>query len=165
MEDYGKRWEALAAIIKADILEHGWNQKMQCFTQAYNGTNYDAANLLIEHYGFVGASDPCYISTVKQTYEHLCENGVMYRYRNEDDFGVPKSSFIVCTFWMIKSLYRIGEKTLAKDMFDNILTHGNHLGLFSEDLDIASKRLLGNFPQAYSHLALIDVALTLNGIE
>ncbi|HRZ40176.1 MAG TPA: glycoside hydrolase family 15 protein, partial [Candidatus Omnitrophota bacterium] len=165
METYVTRWASIAKTIKADILKHGWNERMQCFTQAYDGTNYDAANLLMEHYGFIEAADPRYVSTVKQTYEHLCENGMMYRYRNNDDFGIPQSSFIICTFWMIKSLYRIGEKGLAKTLFDNMLKHANHLGLFSEDMDISSKRLLGNFPQAYSHLALIDVALSFNGID
>jgi GH15 family glucan-1,4-alpha-glucosidase len=161
-DDYAKEWNQLAETIKADILLYGWNEEMGTFTQAYNGTNYDAANLLIEHYGFLDASDPCYVSTVKKTYEGLCKNGLMYRYLNKDDFGVPQSSFIICTFWMIKSLYRIGEKDLARSMFDDILRHSNHLGLFSEDMDVRTKRLLGNFPQGYSHLALIDVALTLN---
>jgi len=92
----------------------------------------------------------------------LCQDGFMFRYRNEDDFGKPTTSFFICTFWMIKSLYRIGEKQRAIDMFENVLKHSNHLDLFSEGIDLASKRLLGNFPQAYSHLALIDVAMVLN---
>ena len=87
----------------------------------------------------------------------------MYRYKKPDDFGVPKSSFIVCTFWMIKSLYRIGDKKLAVEMFERLLGLSNHLGLFSEDMDFKSKRLLGNFPQGYSHLAMIDAAMTITG--
>jgi GH15 family glucan-1,4-alpha-glucosidase len=86
----------------------------------------------------------------------------MYRYRDPDDFGKPKSSFIVCTFWMIKSLYQIGEQEKATELFENVLSHANHLGLFSEDMDFKTKRLLGNFPQGYSHIALIDAALTLS---
>ena len=87
----------------------------------------------------------------------------MYRYRNHDDFGCPSSSFTVCSFWMIKSLYLIGRKDEAVEMFDRLLAYSNHLGLFSEDIDFDSKRLMGNFPQAYSHLALIDTAMTLSG--
>ena len=78
------------------------------------------------------------------------------------DFGLPSSSFTVCSFWYINSLYKIGEKEKSKKYFEKILKYSNHLGLYSEDLDFKSKRLLGNFPQAYSHLALIDCALNFN---
>jgi GH15 family glucan-1,4-alpha-glucosidase len=115
----------------------------------------------METYGFISADDPHYIATVERTYEQLCEDGLMFRYRSRDDFGCPTSSFTVCTFWMIKSLFRIGREKLARDMFENVLSHANHVGLLSEDIDIQTKRLLGNFPQGYSHLALIDTAMTL----
>jgi GH15 family glucan-1,4-alpha-glucosidase len=87
----------------------------------------------------------------------------MYRYRNKDDFGLPTSSFTICTFWLIKSLYKIGEQKEAYTLFDQLLSYSNHVGLFSEDIDFKSKRLLGNFPQAYSHLALIETAILLSG--
>lgn len=109
------------------------------------------------------AYDPRYVCTVNRTYEELCENGLMYRYRNEDDFGKPKTSFTVCSFWMVTSLFRTGRQDEARAMFDDLLAHANHLGLFSEDMDFKTKRLLGNFPQGYSHLALIDAAITLAG--
>jgi GH15 family glucan-1,4-alpha-glucosidase len=86
----------------------------------------------------------------------------MYRYRTPDDFGVPESSFTICTFWMIKSLYLIGRHEQAVELFERLLAYSNHVGLFSEDIDFSSKRLLGNFPQGYSHIALIDTALTLS---
>ena len=86
----------------------------------------------------------------------------MYRYKNKDDFGLPSSSFTVCTFWFINSLIKIGEVKKAKEYYEKLLSYSNHLGLFSEDIDFESKRLLGNFPQAYSHLALIDTALSFN---
>jgi GH15 family glucan-1,4-alpha-glucosidase len=101
------------------------------------------------------------VSTVQLTKEKLSKDGLMYRYLNEDDFGKPRSSFTVCTFWLIKALYNIGEEKQAEEMFQNVLSCGNHLGLLSEDIDFETRRLLGNFPQAYSHLALIDAALTL----
>ncbi len=161
-DDYAEEWKKHGHIIKDDILKNGWNEHLGYFSQMYHGSNCDASNLLMEHYGFIEATDPRYVSTVRKTYEHLCKDGLMFRYINEDDFGKPTTSFLICTFWMIKSLYRIGEKQLAVKMFEDILSNGNHLGLFSEGMDIHNKRLLGNFPQAYSHLALIDVAIMLN---
>ena len=83
----------------------------------------------------------------------------MYRYTNIDDFGRPSSAFTICTFWLIRALYVIGEKEEARSLFDEILQYSNHLGLFSEDIDFETKEQLGNFPQAYSHLALINTAL------
>ena len=154
-------WTKIREAIKADILENGWNPELQTFTQSYGSDDMDAANLLMANYGFIVPNDPRYVMTVRKTMEVLCKDGLMYRYRCCDDFGLPSSSFTVCTFWMIKSLYLIGEKATATAMFHDILKYGNHLGLYSEDIDFATKRLLGNFPQAYSHLALIDTALTL----
>jgi GH15 family glucan-1,4-alpha-glucosidase len=99
------------------------------------------------------------VSTVQATERELCHNGLLFRYKNKDDFGTPSSSFTICTFWFINSLYKIGEKEKAMKMFDQLLSYSNHLGLFSEDIDFETKRLLGNFPQAYSHLALIETAV------
>jgi GH15 family glucan-1,4-alpha-glucosidase len=118
----------------------------------------------MENYGFIEARDPKYVSTVLAIEKELSYDGLMYRYKNEDDFGLPSSSFTICTFWFINSLYKIGEKHKAKKMFDQLLTYSNHLGLFSEDIDFKTKRLLGNFPQAYSHLALIETAINLSEI-
>ena len=116
----------------------------------------------MEYYGFIDGKDPKYVKTVKAIEKELMHEGLLYRYKNEDDFGLPSSSFTVCTFWFINSLYKIGEEDNAKALFDKLLGYSNHLGLFSEDIDFNSKRLLGNFPQAYSHLALIDNALNFN---
>lgn len=148
--------------IKSDILKKGRDSKTNALTQFYGGSSMDAANLLAQQYGFLSSKDPVYIDTVLHTYEKLSKDGLMYRYNSPDDFGRPKSSFTVCTFWMIKSLYLIGKEEQAIEMFEQVLRYSNHLGLFSEDLDFKSKRLLGNFPQGYSHIALIDAALTLS---
>jgi GH15 family glucan-1,4-alpha-glucosidase len=148
--------------IRADILEKGCDPDKEILTQFYGGTSMDAANLLAEQYGFLSYKDPVYINTVLKTLEELSRDGLMYRYKTSDDFGVPRSSFTVCTFWMIKSLYLIGRREQAVEMFESILEHSNHIGLFSEDMDFTSKRLLGNFPQGYSHIALIDTALTIS---
>lgn len=163
-DDYVVAWDKLARTIKKDIMKNGWHPELVAFTKSYGEPFLDDANLLMEHYGFISADDPLYIRTVKLTQERLCRNGLMYRYRTEDDFGIPKSSFTVCSFWLIKSLYKIGEKDEAEKMFQTLLTYSNHLGLFSEDIDFETKRLPGNFPQGYSHLALIDTALILDGL-
>ncbi|TBW28965.1 glycoside hydrolase family 15 protein [Gramella sp. KN1008] len=152
------RWKALREEIYEDIYKNGWNEEKQAYTQYYGSKDLDASTLLMQPYGFIEADDPRFISTVKATEEELCEDGLMYRYKNSDDFGKPTSSFTICTFWLIDSLYKIGEKKKAKKMFDQLLSYSNHLGLFSEDIDFKTKRLLGNFPQAYSHLALIETA-------
>jgi GH15 family glucan-1,4-alpha-glucosidase len=163
--DYVDTWSELATVIRDDVLEKGWNDSVGAFTQSYEDSHLDAANLLLEHYGFIDPDDPRYVSTVERTYNELCRDGLMFRYKNEDDFGEPKSSFTVCSFWMIKSLYRVGRHEDAERMFEQLLACGNHLGLFSEDIDFTTKELLGNFPQGYSHLALIDTAMTLLGLE
>ena len=159
------KWINLREEIKKDILEKAWNPSVEAYTQFYGSDALDASVLLMEQYGFIDALDERYIKTVKATEKELSYEGLLFRYKNEDDFGTPTSSFTVCTFWFINSLYKIGEVDKAKVMFDQLLSYSNHLGLFSEDLDFKTKRLLGNFPQAYSHLALIDVALTFNKIK
>ena len=154
-----QKWKKLRQEIHDDIYQHAWNEEMQAYTQSYGSKDLDASTLLMENYGFIKAKDPRYVSTVKATEKELCYNGLLYRYKNQDDFGLPSSSFTICTFWFINSLYKIGEREKAMKMFDQLLSYSNHLGLFSEDLDFETKRLLGNFPQAYSHLALIETAM------
>ena len=157
-----KKWILLRDNIKKDILSKGWNKNKRAFTQSYNSSDLDASVLLMEPYGFISANDPKYINTVHAIEKELSNDGLLYRYKNEDDFGLPSSSFTVCTFWFIDALNKIGEREKAKKLFDKLLSYSNHLGLFSEDLDFKTKELLGNFPQAYSHLALIETAMNLN---
>ncbi|MBN2214576.1 MAG: glycoside hydrolase family 15 protein [Bacteroidales bacterium] len=156
-------WEKLKEIIRKDVFEKAWNKKLKAFTQVYHSSDLDASVLLMEPFGFIGATDPRYISTVKAIRKHLSHNGLLYRYKNMDDFGIPSSAFVICTFWLINSLHKIGEKKEAEKLFDQMLTYSNHLGLYSEDIDFDNKQLLGNFPQAYSHLALIETAINLSG--
>lgn len=157
------KWIDLRAEIHKDIYDNAWNEEVQAYTQSYGSDDLDASTLLMENYDFIDAKDPRFVSTVQATERELCNNGLMYRYKNKDDFGLPSSSFTICTFWMINSLYKIGERKKAKKYFDQLLGYSNHLGLFSEDIDFESKRLLGNFPQAYSHLALIETAINFSG--
>jgi len=157
--EYFEPWKKLREEIKHDIHEKAWNENVQAYTQYYGSDDLDASTLLMESYGFIDASDSRFKSTVMATKKHLSRDGLMYRYKNQDDFGQPTSSFTICTFWLINSLYKIGEKAEATELFERLLSYSNHVGLFSEDIDFETKRLLGNFPQAYSHLALIETAM------
>ncbi|NJK97678.1 MAG: glycoside hydrolase family 15 protein [Bacteroidales bacterium] len=156
--EYIDTWESAAKTIRKDIHELGWNEEKQSFTQYYGGKEMDASVLQMETYGFIEGTDPRYCKTVAAIKKELYRDGLMYRYRNPDDFGVPTSSFTICTFWLINSLYKTGSIDEARQIFEEILKYSNHVGLYSEDLDFRTKRLLGNFPQAYSHLALIQTA-------
>ena len=156
------KWKILREEIKNDIHLNAWNPKIKAFTQSYGSDFLDASVLLMESYGFIDCKDPKYVDTVKAIERELLFDGLLFRYKNNDDFGEPKSSFTVCTFWYINSLFKIGEETKAKNLFDQLLSNSNHMGLFSEDLDFKTKKMLGNFPQAYSHLALIETAMNFN---
>lgn len=154
-----EQWKPLEAKIRKDIMDHAWNEEKQAFTQSYGSSHMDASVLLMESYGFIDAKDPKFVSTVLAVEQDLSNDGLLYRYKNEDDFGEPSSSFTICTFWFINSLFKIGQEEKALKHFEQLLSYSNHLGLFSEDIDFKTKRLLGNFPQAYSHLALIECAI------
>ena len=156
------KWKILREEIKNDIHLNAWNPKIKAFTQSYGSDFLDASVLLMESYGFIDCKDPKYVDTVKAIERELLFDGLLFRYKNNDDFGEPKSSFTVCTFWYINSLFKIGEEVKAKNLFDQLLSNSNHMGLFSEDLDFKTKKMLGNFPQAYSHLALIETAMNFN---
>ena len=143
----------------ADVMRNGWKEEIQSFSQAYGNLDLDSSLLLMEPYGFIDADDIRYHKTVKAVKKSLLHKGLMYRYNTHDDFGCPSSAFTICTFWLIRALYVIGEKDEARCLFDEILQYSNHLGLFSEDIDFETKEQLGNFPQAYSHLALVNTAV------
>ena len=155
-ESYAKTWQQEASLIKKDVHDNGWKEEIGSFSQTYSNLELDSSLLLMEEYGFIDAMDPRFLSSVKAIKEGLMHEGLMYRYKNKDDFGLPSSAFTICTFWLIRALYVTGEKEEARALFDRLLSYSNHLGLFSEDLDFKTKRQLGNFPQAYSHLALIN---------
>ncbi|MBP9855419.1 MAG: glycoside hydrolase family 15 protein [Candidatus Omnitrophica bacterium] len=150
-----------AAEIREDILKNGWSDQSQAFVMNYGSHDMDAAVLLMLHYGFLPPTDERMISTVKKMYESLVRNHFMMRYIAEDDFGAPRNAFLICTFWMINALYLIGEEKKAREMFAHVVQYRNIHGLFSEGIEIESGRLVGNFPQGYSHLALIQTILLL----
>jgi GH15 family glucan-1,4-alpha-glucosidase len=158
-ECYAERYKNEAKLIKEDVLKNGWKEEIQSFSQSYSNLDLDSSLLLMEKYGFISPDDPKYQKTVNAIYDKLCYKGLMFRYNNHDDFGIPTSAFTICTFWMVRGLYVTGRKDEALEMFKRMLTYSNHVRLFSEDLDFNTKEQMGNFPQAYSHLALIDTAL------
>lgn len=158
-DDNADRWEVEAQKIREDVLINGWNEGLQSFTQTYCSNDLDSSLLLMEFYGFIDGSDEKYMCTVEAIKQNLEYKGLYFRYKNPDDFGVPTSAFTICTFWMVRALHAIGKTEDARLLFEELLQYSNHLGLFSEDLDFHTKEQLGNFPQAYSHLALINSAL------
>jgi len=103
------------------------------------------------------------IGTINNIKKRLYTNGFLKRYSCKDDFSVTLNAFISCTFWFVESLYLSGEKAEAIRIFENLLKHSNHLKLLSEDIDPRNGELLGNFPQGYSHAALINAVFTLSG--
>ena len=105
-----ERWIKLRDQIHDDIYANAWNEDIQAYTQSYKSADLDASTLLMESYGFINAKDPRFVSTVSATERELCNDGLMYRYKNQDDFGLPSSSFTICSFWFINSLYKIGQK-------------------------------------------------------
>ena len=158
-EEFAARWREEAEAIRRDVIEPGWQSEIQSFSQAYGNLALDSSLLLMEPYGFIAANDPHYRKTVEAVRKALFRKGLMYRYNSEDDFGVPSSAFTMCTFWLIRALFVTGQRNEAKTLFSQVLRYGNHLGLFSEHLDFDTKEQLGNFPQAYSHLAIVNTAL------
>lgn len=134
-----RRWEEEADAIKVDVMKNGWKEEIQSFSQAYGNLDLDSSLLLMEPYGFIDADDIRYHKTVKAVKKSLLHKGLMYRYNTHDDFGCPSSAFTICTFWLIRALYVIGEKDETRCLFDEILQYSNHLGLFSEDIDFETK--------------------------
>ena len=157
--EYAQKWKEEASKIKEDVMRNGWKEEIQSFSQAYDNLDLDSSLLLMEVYGFIQADDIRYHKTVKAIQEALLHNGLMYRYNTHDDFGLPSSAFTICTFWLVRALFVVGKKDEARSLFEGILKCTNHVGLLSEDIDFETKELLGNFPQAYSHLAIINAAM------
>jgi alpha,alpha-trehalase len=160
---WADKQEPLRDEIHDTICREGWSDEAGAFTQSFGSPFLDSSNLLMAEYGFLEPRDERFVKTVEASERDLCRDGLMYRYKNHDDFGEPSSAFTVCSFWMVKALVSIGRRKDARAMFERLLACANPHGLFAEDLDFETRRQLGNFPQAYSHLALIDCALELEG--
>ena len=154
-------WAQIADTEQAYILEHGYNPELGYFTQALDGKFPDAANLLFATVGLVDGRDPRFVSTVEAYGKLLVDRGLMLRYRNDDDFGETTSAFTICSFWWAEALALMGRLDDAVEIFNRVVSYANPVGLFSEDIDPVTGQLLGNFPQAYTHVGLIHAAMTI----
>ncbi|HEX4716962.1 MAG TPA: glycoside hydrolase family 15 protein [Thermoleophilaceae bacterium] len=158
--DSKKRWAATAEAIKADILEHGVD-KRGVLRQHYATDSLDASTLLAAVFGFLPADDQRLRATVEAIASELTEDGFVLRYRtDETDDGLSgkEGTFIICSFWLVSALAVIGEVQRARDLFERLLREASPLGLYAEEFDAVTGRHLGNYPQAFSHLALIEAA-------
>lgn len=156
-------WEKVRDEICNDVMSKGYSQERQAFVQSYGSDNLDAANLMLPLVGFIPATDPMMRSTIKATQKELTnKQGFVYRYRKFDDgLNGSEGSFIICTFWLADNLIHLGQIDEARVLLDSLLNCANDLGLLSEEYDSATGNMLGNFPQAFSHLALINTAVQL----
>ncbi|PZR11869.1 MAG: glucoamylase [Archangium gephyra] len=155
------RWAAHARREQEVVLSRGYSEKWGCFTQALDGQWADAANLLFPSMGIIDARDSRFQNTLADYEKRLVRGGLMLRYVNEDDFGETTSAFTICSFWWAESLALSGRLDDAIALFNRLLRFSNPLGLYSEDVEPETGQLLGNFPQAYTHVGLIHAAVTI----
>ncbi len=156
-----ERWTRVATNEREVVLTRGYSAQHGCFTQALDGQYADAANLLLPSMGLLDARDERFQNTLRDYERRLVRGGLMLRYVNEDDFGETTSAFTICSFWWAEALALSGRLEDAVALFNRLSAYANPLGLFSEDVEPASGTLLGNFPQAYTHVGLIHAAVTI----
>jgi len=171
-------WDAVRAQIRADILAHGYDEALGSFTQSYGDKTLDAANLRLPLVGFLPAADPRMRSTIDVTHRGLKgPDGLLYRYRpagaregagpsaeaGSSDDGLPggEGAFLACTFWLVNDLCHLGRIDEAREHFEHLVECGSPLGLFSEEIDPDSGAMLGNYPQAFTHIGLINSAVAI----
>lgn len=160
-----QRWTKVREEIRRTILSEGYNEEVGAFTQAFGETALDASALVIPLVGFLPVTDPRVQSTIEKIQERLTSNGLVYRYLNEDGLPGGEATFVLCSFWMVDNLAMQGRAREARALFERIAGYANDLGLLAEEIDPVSGELLGNFPQGFSHLALIRAALNIARCE
>ncbi|MFW5955465.1 MAG: glycoside hydrolase family 15 protein [Rhodothermales bacterium] len=153
-----ERWEKEAEVIRQEIFEKAWNPRLGAFTQSYGSDDLDAAVLVMPTVGLIAADDQRYQSTVEACLATLGIDGgpLLYRYLNEDGVGGPEGAFILPSFWMVESVAMAGDLGKARAMLSNLIKYMNSLGLYSEEVHPETGELLGNYPQGFSHLGLIN---------
>ncbi|WP_432588872.1 glycoside hydrolase family 15 protein [Streptomyces sp. HD1123-B1] len=172
------RWRAMRDAVHREVCEKGYDPARSTFTQSYGSAELDAATLLIPRVGFLPATDPRVIGTIDAVRRELSEDGLIRRYTADGDDGgdggdggdgdgnvdgLPgrEGAFLACSFWLADALQLTGRRKDARALFERLLDLRNDVGLLAEEYDPASGTLLGNFPQAFSHIGLVDTALTL----
>jgi GH15 family glucan-1,4-alpha-glucosidase len=162
-----ERWRTAREAIRGDLLEHGWNEEVGAFVQAYGSADLDASILVLPLVRFLPLDDPRVVSTVEQIRKHLAHepSGLLYRYRSADGLKGGEGTFCVNTFQLAQVLALSGQADEAVEVFESVLKHASPTGLFSEEIDPDSGDLLGNYPQAYSHIGLINAAHVLARCE
>ena len=163
-----ERWEKARDEIRKAVEQHGFNEKQNSFVQAFCSKNLDASLLLLPTVGFVDYKDPRMMGTVNAIQERLTEGGLVLRYRTEEtDDGLQghEGSFVACTLWLAECLAEQGRLEEAREAFGRVLSTSNDLGLFSEEYDSQGEQMLGNFPQALTHLSHISAAMALTRLE
>jgi GH15 family glucan-1,4-alpha-glucosidase len=158
------RWRALRNEIHADVCANGFNPGRNAFVQAYGSDLIDASLLMVPLVGFLPASDPRVRGTVEAIEKELVVDGFVLRYDSEaTDDGLPpgEGAFLACSFWLIENYVLLGRTADAEAMFERLLGLANDVGLLSEEYDAQRKRQIGNFPQGFSHLALLSSAFAI----
>ena len=161
-----ERWKRNRDLLRAQICEQGFNSKLNAFTQSYGSDTLDASCLNMIPTGFLPADDPRMIGTVEAIQKQLMPDGLVQRYdpkASPDGLKGEEGAFLACSFWMVISLHLMGRTDEARELFERLLALCNDVGLLSEEYDPKAKRMLGNFPQALSHLGLVHAAFTLSG--
>jgi alpha,alpha-trehalase len=159
-------WTATREQIRDAILKYGWSEKAGAFTQAFGSDDLDASTLMMPIVGFLPATDPRMRSTIDAIAEKLTdEHGLVYRYRASDGLEGSEGTFLLCTFWLAQAQALAGEVEQARATFEHAIAYVNDVGLLAEEVDPASNELLGNFPQAFSHIGLVNAAWAISQAE
>jgi GH15 family glucan-1,4-alpha-glucosidase len=162
------RWRALRSRIHEEVCARGFNAERNAFVQAYGSSQLDASLLLLPTTGFLPASDPRVRGTIEAIERELLVDGFVLRYdTHAADDGLPpgEGAFLACTFWLADAYVLIGRQDEARALFERLLSLRTDLGLLAEEYDVGARRLVGNFPQAFSHIALLTTAHNLARIE
>jgi GH15 family glucan-1,4-alpha-glucosidase len=162
------QWRRLRAELHREICDRGFNTERNAFVQYYGGSDVDAALLMMAEVGFLPAHDPRMIGTVAAIEQDLLRGGFVERYRTESGVdGLPtgEGAFLLCTFWLADNYALMGRTADARQLFERLLAARNDVGLLAEEFDPVTRRHLGNFPQAFSHLGLINTARNLTQRE
>lgn len=159
-----REWMKVRGEIRAEIMEKGYNSGVHAFTQYYGSDEVDGSILRMPLTGFIKATDPKFISTMEKVEKELKNrDGIFIRYKNDDGLKGKDNGFLLLSFWYVEDLILMGRLKDAKQTFENLLSYSNHLMLFSEELNFTdSNEMLGNFPQAITHLGVIRAAVKLN---